>query len=308
MMVLLLGEVNHEEIMINLLQFYSRIEEYLATRLPIAVWSHAQRREGAKEAIDSFLRKFVGSDLKQKLPGVGISWDDQINIAPVYSSSSIALVDLVDGAKEYVRQGTAVTSHLGIYQRNGKELGELQLGIVSYPFHRFRIITIGDQVGQPVYYLPFEFDILAGPTKEKLEKGLLKKPIIKKDISLFNVVDRYVQYDRNDKYRSKIDALRSQVIESGGSYTVTRGSVAKTIIDVALGVSDISICKHDPEGNKKIPFHDYLTPSKILHNSGGIFVDLGGEKPNGKNSIDGFIAAATSEIFELFWRELNGSI
>lgn len=296
----ILGRVKQEEIVVNLLKFYSRVEKLLSTRLPHYIWSSHDKTEGAKEALDCWLRKIVEDDLQKILPSVGIIWDYQMNIRPIYSTSNVALVDLVDGAKEYLREGTYVTSHIGIYKKEGTEIGDLQIGIVSYPFHRFRVITIGDKKGSPVYYLPFEFDIMIDHITGELEKRRLNSFLKRKESAQLNLVDRYVNYDETDTIRRKLDLLRDKVIQGGGSYTVCRGSVAKTIVDIALGASDVAICKHYPRAQPDIPPGDYLTPSKILENNGGVFVDLNGAKPNKRESIKGFIATANQEIYDLF--------
>ena len=119
--IILLGGVKPEEIIINLLKFYKGVEEYLSTRIGRDIYSNLDKIEGAKEVLEIDLRRKAMS-LKDIFPGVGIKWDCQIDVPPIYSSSSIALVDLVDGSGEYLREGTNVTSHLGIYRRENDKL------------------------------------------------------------------------------------------------------------------------------------------------------------------------------------------
>ncbi len=304
--VTLLDSVPQEEIIIRLLDFYSRLEKLLSTRLPHDIWKSAERQQGAKEALDLWLRTLVREDLQKLLPGVGLHWDSQIHIPPVYSTSSVALIDLVDGAKEYARMGTAVTSHLGVYRREGEELGQMQLGIVSYPFHKFRVLSVGEGEGSAVYYVPFEVEIMDGDIAEKLEKGRLAPSSRKKMVVDLDLVDRYKYYDQADPVRRNLDVLRWGLYEGKGRYTDQEGgSVAKTIVDVALGVNDVAICKHPPRAYKGYPPIEYLTPSTLLRNLGGIFTDLDGKKPDGKSSINGFIAAGNRELYEVFTQYLH---
>lgn len=284
-----------KKILRDLLGFYYRTEKQLSARLSHSIWDNQDRKKGAKEAFDVWLRKIIVEDLQKAIPDTGIKWDDQIDIAS--KDSHLALLDLVDGAKEYSREGANITSHIGVYEQRGTELGSLDLGIVSYPFHRFRVITFGDDRGCAVYYLPFDREILPGDIVDNLER--LKPSQLKKEKPNLNVVDRYVDYNKQDPMRRKLDLIREEVIREGGSYTVSIGSIAKTITDVAIGVSDIAVFKHNPLFYKDLPLHDYLTPSKILMCNCGVFLDLDGKQPNNQ-SINGFIAAANSHVYEMF--------
>lgn len=309
----LLDTVPQEEVITKLLEFYSRVEQVLSSRLPHEIWQNQERQQGAKEVLDILLRGLVEKDLQKLLPGVGIHWDYQVRIPPVYSTSSVALVDLVDGAKEYARLGANVTSHLGVYKREGnregnrggkkegEELGELQLGIVSYPFHRFRVISVGQGAGSAVYYVPFDTDIMDGDISTKMERGRLAPSVQEKKLEDLNIVDRYKYYGAGDVRRQKLDGLREKLYAGKGRYSdLEGGSIAKNIIDVALGAADVLIIKHPPRAYKGCPPIEYRTPSTILRNLGGVFTDLEGNVPTGNESITGFIAAANQQIYDLF--------
>lgn len=294
-----------DEVLTQLLNFYSNVENYLLARLPYDVWSQPSQRQGAKKAIDMHLRTLVKSDLQKKLPGIEISWDNQIDIPAIYSMCSVAVVDLVDGAAEYARHGTAVTSHLGIYKRTSPEtmIGEMQLGIVSYPFHQFRIIVKGDE-DKTTYYVPFEYDLPQSMFAQRLNKCKIV-PLCRNIKRGIHIVDRYQIYDQNDPIRRSLDKWRHKLINTReGTYVELLGSVAKTIVDVALGVSDVAICRHSLRATQEprmIPYYDYLTPWNVLKKCGGVLTDLRGRSPTDQVQLEGFIAAASPKIYSIFF-------
>lgn len=285
-----LVSVTSDELIDKLLKFYDRMDNLLSLKLTEIDWKDPRERAGAKGAIEGMLRALVLTDL---VPLIGpVQWDEQIHIPPIYSSSSITIMDLVDGANEYLREGANVTSHMGIYSRDDGHMGSLQLGIVSYPFHRFRVVAIGEGQDSSVHRLPLEFGIRPGETHAKLETSKLKPVALKQKIGDLAVIDRY---ELGGAVRERLNRLRDEWTQNAG-YIVERGSVAKTIVDVALGAYDVAIRGR----TKQMPPHDYLTPSKVLENAGGVFRTLTGAKPDGVNAIDGFIAAANQKAYDLF--------
>ena len=301
----LIGGVKLDELMSQLLEIYAHIEQVLTTRLPRGVWTDPGSKKGARQTLETLLRNMVQASLQNLLPGIGVHWDDQLDIPPVYSSSSVALIDAVDGANEYLREGAEVTSHIGIYGRNGDEVGALQLGIVSYPFHRFRIIAIGGEGGY-ISYMPLDEDSHDCSTGQKVQAGSITPPRKKMAAEALCVIDRYECYDPSDQLRTSIDGWRARWAREG-RYGVFHGSMAKSIVDLVLGIWDVTIFRHEPSSGRDIPQSEYLTPSHILEMAGGVFTDLTGNRPE-MDPITGFIAAANQEAYDIFVKKVAPSI
>ena len=301
--IIQIAKISDEEIINKLFQFYQGVEDLLEERLSLNVWTSPEQQKGAKASLDIVLRKLVRTSLSPIIPGSEIRWDEQLQLEPVYSDSNIVLVDLVDGARQYARQGAAITSHLGIFHNDNGSFGPMQLGLVSYPFHRYRVLAIGEGAKARVYWMPFSFDFLAGDFSDKLEQHRLP-PNEQKGAKGFYLVDRYLCYNADDPIRRRLDEIRKDLHHFGGEYTVCRGSIAKHIVDVTIGAADIVIYRCE-ESRPPLPYYDYLTPSKILQASGGCFTTLDGAMPDGKKPINGFIAARDKYAFD-FAKKIAG--
>lgn len=291
-----ISDISNNELVLKLNAFYSNIERLLTTRVSPNNTDHPLKVQGAKSAYDSWLRAIAADELVAIFPDAEIFWDDQIGIKPKGNSDRSVLVDLVDGSNEYHRDGSSVTSHLGLYK--GKSF---ELGIISYPFHNFRIMGIK---GEGLFYLPYTF---RNSDANGLHYNKLSPHRNKKIDNFFglSIIDRYSGFNTSNPIRSRLDNFRLEMEYHSGKYSIPRGSVAKNIVDVALGRgADVTICKHTVDGSKLVPAHDYLTPSKLLEMIGGVFTDLNGNKPDGINPIDGFIAAKNRATFDIFFREI----
>lgn len=264
--------------------YFDNVERLIRKRLSPTVLSNPDALSGAGEVLDSILKDSVHLLSVEIFPGLGIFWDEKVGNPPTYDSYPCVIVDVVDGAKELRRGGTEVTSTLGIIRADG----QMPLAIVSYPFGHEKIVDIEGEV----YRLPNDFDF----EHQKLERYSLKPRRSKDSLSSLYITERYEEF--TGKTRERLDALRYQLKES-----IKRpvGSIAKMIVSVATGPSDILISKKArPER-----FYDYFVPSKIVSDIGGTVTDLDGKKPDGISDINGIIAASTIQNYNLFYEFLN---
>lgn len=267
--------------------YFRRVEKIIENRLPHTVLVHREKFKGAQTVIDGLLEDSV-MQLKTLIPGAGVFWDDRVDVTPTYESYPYVVVDVVDGTKELKKGGTEVASTLAIVLDDKK----IPICIISYPFGRERIVDVKGRV----YRLPNKFSNSRLEPKV-IEDYRLSRRSSRADLSELRVSERYDLLD--DDLRNKLDELR---YELEGPIIRPAGSISKMLMALVIGTCDIFVRKTD----RPVGFFDYLAPSKIITDLGGVFLDLDGNKPDGVSSISGIVAASTEENYNLFMGYLRG--
>ncbi len=273
------GEVDFWEVYRNLEQaYFDKVEKIIRLKLSPTVLANPDAFSGAEEVLNSILKGSVDLLRKDVFPGLGVYWDEQIERQPLYDSYPSVIVDVVDGARELKRGGTEVTSTLGIIRPDKS----MPLAVVSYPFGRERIVDIEGII----YRLPNDFD----PPYLNPDRFKLNRRESKHSLADLEVAERYDEF--TGATRERLDYLRHYLKNS-----IKRpiGSIAKMMMSVVTGPFDVFVSKKD----RSEKFYDYLIPSKIISDFGGIVTDLQGVKPTGLD-MDGIIAASTANNYDLF--------
>ena len=262
--------------------YFDKVEKMIATRLPHTILVKRENFEGAEEVINRILIDRV-KELKDIIPGAGIFLDDRLNITPTYREYPIVVVDVVDGSAELKGGGTEVASTLAIVMNDGT----IPLSVISYPFGRERSVD----VNKNVYRIPNDVLDEIDTNRNLIEKYKLSPKKSRSSFKELRISERYEFFD--DNIRTRLDEMRTFL-----DVSIKRplGSLSKNLMSIVTGSCDIYMVK----GKDKHHFYDTVAAGKIITDLEGIFRDLNGNERTGFESMNGIIAASTSENYSMF--------